>query len=581
MFFWVCQLMEFFLRPLIAKLARFIALIGIFVFINPSICFSEPVVADVHASDTLKSDGGGVPSKWTCDATGERDSTTCIQAELNRLSGGGRLQVFGKFLILRDLTIPPGVSFEGNCLAPGTNGSNTAIKYANSTCGVLRVSANASIHLSAGASIRSMQLFRAGMTFPTTSSKSFLGTAIKIVGDDARIDRVTVLGFDRAVYDNGFQRPSINALYGDNNNGIELTQVYDVARITNCHMWPFSTIASKGDFSKNQRSGIAYYLHDTVDGPVLVGNFAYGYKTSFEFSNVSTVSAVNNVADNTGRYVNSIGWEFSGNLNGFSGAGNSVWSQGVGVSVALSENQILSLVGMIFNHNSIHVDVGGGDVGVYNSSFFNSAKLINISNSDSMIYFNGNFLGNNEVGIFSPKIIPKILIGSDNVDLTPKQNVSLFSGNFELPGVMSREEISLPTYGEVFRIEGSANIKRLFGGWAGRRVELLFDGQPKIYSVSGQNAFFTESDNYFQIRRGAVLDLIFDGSRWFSVTVPESAAVAASPKTVATLPKCDHFSLGTEFMVADAQTPKYSEPLKGGGAVVVKAICNGSEWTAH
>ncbi|MGU7771048.1 hypothetical protein ACV229_12785 [Burkholderia sp. MR1-5-21] len=516
-----------------------------------------------------------------CDPTGKRDSTACLEAKMRGLDGGGSVKIAGKYLIERKLVVPPGVSLEGDCATPGTNGSNSSAEYGNSSCGVLNVNPAATIVLSSGASIRAMQLFRAGMTFPAPDSKSYAGTAITIGGDDAAVDRVMILGFDRAVYDAGYQRPLINALYGDNNNGIELTRVYDVARITNCHMWPFATIASLGGPSRNQRTGIAYNLHDTVDGPVLTNNFAYGYKTSFRFANVSTVGAINNVADNTGQYVDSEGWRFDGNLNGFSGVGNAAWSQAVGVLVDLNPSQIVDLSEMHFNHNSTHVRVESGNVKAYGSEFFNAKNLLLIRRKESIVSFDRNTLANNEVGISSVVLTSNVYIGANNLNLTEKQGESLFSGELKLPELLSYQFMALPSNGEVFSVKGNAGLRFLRGGWAGRKVTLIFHDALTVYSGIGRDSLFVNGGGNFQADRDVVLVLVYDGARWIQVAGTDRRPAALPPATFATLPVCSKPSVGSTYMVTDASSPQYAKPLVGGGTTTVPAVCDGSKWIAH
>ncbi|MGP8474598.1 hypothetical protein [Burkholderia sp. PR2] len=516
-----------------------------------------------------------------CDPTGEEDSTACLEKKMRGLTGGGRVQVTGKYLIERELVVPPGVSLEGECTTPGTNGSNSITEYANSSCGVMNVSPAATIVLSSGASIRAMQIFRAGMTFPAPDSKSYAGTAITIGGDDAAVDRVTILGFERAVYDAGYQRPLINSLYGDNNNGIELTRVYDVARITNCHMWPFATIASPGGPSRNRRPGIAYNLHDTVDGPILVNNFAYGYKTSFRFANVSTVSAVNNFADNVEQSSDSEGWRFDGNLNGFSGAGNVAWSQAVGVLINLNPSQIADLTGMKFNRNSTHIYVESGNAKVYGAEFFNAKKILVIRRPESIVMFDRNTLANNDFGIAVLVSTSNINIGPDNLNLTGKQGEALSSGDLKIPELISREYLNLPSNGEVFAVKGGTGLRYLGGGWAGRTITLIFRDALTVYSGDGHDSLFVDNGGKFQANRNAVLVLVHDGARWIQAAGAGARPEAMPQATVATLPACGKSSIGSTYFVTDAAIPQYAKPLTGSGTTTVLAVCDGTNWTAH
>ncbi|MCW3691383.1 hypothetical protein UE94_025135 [Burkholderia cenocepacia] len=539
-------------------------------------------VADVPGREmvagTARKHGGSGDA--ICDPTGREDSSACLEETMRGLIGGGRVKVTGKYLIERQLVVPSGVSLEGECTTPGTNGSNSIAEYSNSRCGVLNVSPAATIVLSSGASIRAMQIFRAGMTFPAPDSKSYAGTAITIGGDDAAVDRVTILGFERAVYDAGYQRPFINSLYGDNNNGIELTRVYDVARIANCHMWPFATIASSGDPARNRRSGIAYNFHDAVDGPVLVNNFAYGYKTSFRFENVSTVSAVNNFADNVEQSSDSVGWWFGGNLNGFSGVGNVAWSQAVGVRVNLNPSQIVDLSGMRLNHNSTHIYVESGSVKVYGAELFNAKKVLVTQRPESIVMFDRNTLANNVVGISALVSTSNINIGPDNLNLTDGQGRVLSSGDLKIPELISREFLNLPSNGEVFAVKGATGLRYLGGGWAGRTITLIFREALTVYSGDGRDSLFVDNGGRFQANRNAVLVLVHDGVRW--IQMAGAGAREAMPRaTVATLPACGKSSIGSTYLVTDAAKPQYAKPLTGSGTTTVLAVCDGAKWAAH
>ncbi|ERJ35956.1 hypothetical protein L810_1214 [Burkholderia sp. AU4i] len=517
-----------------------------------------------------------------CDTTGSTDATSCLQTKINTLSVGGRVKVTGKLLISGNLTVPPGVSLEGDCVLPGTVGSNTSTPYGSLACGVLMVSSSATINLSAGASLKSAIVYRAGMTFPAADSSAFAGTAVTVAGDDAAVDHVIIMGFNKAVYVNGYQRPLLNYIYGDNNNGIELTSVYDIARITNCHFWPFSTVAAGGSTSSLQRSGTAYYLHDSVDAPMLVNNFSYGYNVGFRFQNISTVNAVNNMADNTGSYSGSTGWRFDGNLNGFTGVGNSVWSQAVGVLVNLNGSQIVDLSKMSFNTNTTHISVAGGNVKAYEAEFFNSTTLLSVSNASSIVDFDHNTFVNNTNYVTASVATTNVRIGHDNINLSAAAGTSLANSNVKSPTIASADPLPLPPFGDTFIVSGAAGFGNLAGGWAGRKVTLIFTGALTVFSSIGStNSMFLKGAQNFVTGQNSTLTLVHNGTQWIEVSAQGQTPSLLGQTIVANLPSCSAASLGLMYAVSDATSPAYNSTLTGGGSVAIPAFCNGSSWVAH
>lgn len=517
-----------------------------------------------------------------CDTSGATDATACLQAKINTLSVGGRVKITGKLLISSNLTVPAGVSLEGDCVLPGTVGSNTSAPYGSLACGVLMVSSSATINLSSGASLKSAMVYRAGMTFPAADSSAFAGTAITIIGDDAAIDHVIVMGFNKAVYDNGYQRPLLNYIYGDNNNGIELTTVYDIARITNCHFWPFSTVAAGGSTSTLQRSGTAIYLHDSVDAPMLVNNFAYGYNTGFWFKNISTVNAVNNMADNTGAYTGSTGWRFDGNLNGFTGIGNAAWSQSTGAYVNLNTSQIVDLSKMAFNTNTTHVNVVGGNFKAYESEFFNSTTLVAVSNSASIVDLDHDTFVNNTNYVTASVATTNVRIGSDNVNLSAGPGTTLANSNVTTPTIAAADPLQLPPYGDTFIVTGAAGIGNLVGGWAGRKVTLIFKTALTLFSsMSGTNSMYLKGSQNFVTGQNSTISFVHNGTQWVEVSAQGQQPALLGQTIVANLPTCSAGTLGLMYAVSDATSPAYNATLTGGGSIAVPAFCNGTAWVAH
>ncbi len=141
------------------------------------------------------------------------------------------------------------------------------------------------------------------MTFPAADSSAFAGTAVTVGGDDALVERCMILGFNKAVLCIGYQRVRIDYLQHDNNNGVEVANCLDVPYITRCHAWPFATIAAAGAHASLERSGKAYYVHDSggfpVDDAKITDCFSYGYAVGYQIENVNGTTLLSCTADNS------------------------------------------------------------------------------------------------------------------------------------------------------------------------------------------------------------------------------------------------------------------------------------------
>ena len=238
-----------------------------------------------RASDTINiKDYGAV-----CDGT--TDDTAAILLACAAVGPqGGEVIAPGKVYVGSNLALPAGVCLRGVFDLVGTTGSNTSINYASQSG--IRLASSATISLAAGAGITGLLIYRYGMTFPAPNASSFAGVAVTMAGDDAFVDKCMILGFNKAVYCNGYQRPRIYNLWMDCTNGIEVTASTDIGYYDNCHAWPFSSVATGTDASA-YRSGTAYYFHDQADFHRVTNCFAYYYQNCFTLNNVTEMSLLN------------------------------------------------------------------------------------------------------------------------------------------------------------------------------------------------------------------------------------------------------------------------------------------------
>lgn len=131
----------------------------------------------------------------------------------------------------------------------------------------------------------------------------FSGTAIKVVGDDVRIKNCLIIGFNKMMeattYDEpmpglppGPSRLHMERVWWDCTNGWDLSDCWDVPTLDNIHGWNFFTGHTGYSWDAVERQGIAYNLHDKVDGTKISRNFALGWKTTFRFKDIFACTVV-------------------------------------------------------------------------------------------------------------------------------------------------------------------------------------------------------------------------------------------------------------------------------------------------
>ncbi len=233
------------------------------------------------------------------DITGATDSTSALQAALNSLSTtGGTVTLPPGKVKLGAITIPAYVTL---CGAQGSLGENDANFDPTNHGTALLLTKNTTISLGNCSRMTKLGIFNSSVAYPATASTaqsnintfSASGDAITVIGDDATVEDVLIIGFNRAVVSNaianrpsnlppGPSRPTFRRVWFDCWSGIEISACYDIARVEDCHGWPFYVGHIAGNTPAfAQRGGPAYYFHDRVDGGTLRGCFSYAHVNGF------------------------------------------------------------------------------------------------------------------------------------------------------------------------------------------------------------------------------------------------------------------------------------------------------------
>lgn len=127
------------------------------------------------------------------------------------------------------------------------------------------------------------------------------GLAVSITGDDASVRNCFIGGFNQAILAYNVNRPSIDNVYMDCINGIEMSNVYDRGYINRVHSYLFSSFSQS--LSSLVRRGTFIYLHDTVDWAAITNCFDYGHKYGYYLINVNECSLTDCAADGSSAEV--------------------------------------------------------------------------------------------------------------------------------------------------------------------------------------------------------------------------------------------------------------------------------------
>lgn len=222
----------------------------------------------------------------------DTDRTAEFQAALSAAgaAGGGIVRYRGNHRLLGDITIPENVALVGPVAAAGQIGhlGTGAADYERKPGG-LRLASSATIRVGPSAHLRDVVVVRDGLDAPFTSVPqaldgiaAFAGTAVTLVGNDARVSNALFLGFQYAIVSHNCARARLTDVQGDCTNGIHISACTDIPYITRCHFWPFLTAnytwtASDTSQGVLVRSGTAVQLANTVDWGRVSHCFSYGY----------------------------------------------------------------------------------------------------------------------------------------------------------------------------------------------------------------------------------------------------------------------------------------------------------------
>lgn len=447
--------------------------------------------------------------------------------------GGGVVKFSKNYRILTTITVPDNVHLQGEMISAGQIQDGGVGGNYDALGSVLRVASTATITLGSSASLSQCILVRDGLDLPFASLAAaqagvplFAGTAITIGGDDAKVDTVLILGFEKAIVSTNRGRMRFYNVQGDCTNGIEISGALDVVYMDQCHFWPFTTAnyswtASDATQLILTRSGIAYHFFDTVDWPKITNCFSYGYFRGFRLEDTNGATVTGCSAD--------------GPVN----AGVPVHTGSIGVLIeGLSVDNRLTNVYCAGKSQAFYANASSGDI-EFTSCYGVACTSGLFVNNAQRVYWSGGLIRNcsysfdiqavAQVRIVSGKVRDVLVkpfnftVPTSGVILkefdwpAPAAGASLADGaaNWALPSVASADPLHLPGHlGDVFIVTGTTNFGTLTGGYPGRKVTLLFAG---ALTVANGGSMRLNGGVSFVTAAGRSLTLVWDGSIWREV----------------------------------------------------------------
>lgn len=394
-----------------------------------------------NANDiTIASSGGGsgpffLVEDYGAVGDGTTDDTTAFTNAIAAASaaGGGTVIFKNRYYLANGVTVLPRVVLSGVVDLPGATMPYSSFNPATSAS-VLYIPSTKTISVQSSASVCHGTIIRYGLTLPfanasaaTTGVASFAGTAITCSAynsEDTYLHHLFILGFAQAIYSTNNNRTRIEYVQGDCTSGIELDVEYDVAYVSYCHFWPFTTSQQSWVTpTLLTRSGTAYKFSSVGDWSRFTNCFSYGYATGFSVVSCNEVNFVNCSADYDGSLSSSsTGFSVTGSSinTTFIGCHAAAQSTGIYVSISGSVSNNVKINGCSFwanDYAAIYISNGRGIIS--NNTFFQNARAIVSTSGSGHVIIGNDFDQESSPLVFnSGDLRQSTIIGNNYVSTT-------------------------------------------------------------------------------------------------------------------------------------------------------------------
>ena len=465
---------------------------------------------------------------------GVTDDTAAIQAAIDSVhaAGGGTVRFTDKHLIDAALTVKDYVSLEGPLALPDEILPGVSADY-DGKRGVLFVNSTVTITLNNGAAIGNAVVLRKGLNLPFVDATAaaagvaaFAGTAFTVAGAGTSFSRLLVLGFNLAIFSNGYERVRCHFVQGDCTNGIDIRTCYDISYVENCHFWPFTTVHQ--GWTTNallRRSGTAYLFANGGDWNKVTNCFSYGYFRGFRAASVDSMTFQGCGADNTstagvGDHVGAIGFTVEGTSNDTRFIACQSAAQSSGFSLAGAAGTHTKLLGCdTWAASDRGVLIDSGDVEVLGGTVRNTVNGVLVNSTASRIFLDGirfSDCSGKPVGFNVSNSTTFLGSNNDYNGVAAGQTVVAVPTNWPIQSIASANPLNLPANGDTFLITGTTGFGGLGGGWRGRRVTLIFAGALTVSNGGASpSGMYLGAGASFSAVAGSTLSLVHTGEFWY------------------------------------------------------------------
>lgn len=494
---------------------------------------SARVTADAREGMTFApdSDATGASGAWVSQHTGNRKLSWFVQsgdvehseainaAFFDAPIGGVTVEsdVAGVKIVAENVNLPEGCLFLGPLANPGEMLPGATADY-DGLAGVLQIDSARTFNVSERSTVEGFVVMNNNLDLPfadataaTSGVAAFAGKAFTVTGPDATFRDLLIMGFEFAIHSDGKERVRCYNVYGDCTNGIYIEESYDVAYVSDCHFWPYTTVHQSWTTNALlRRNGTAFKFANVGDWTKVTDCFCYGYFRGFWSAACNEMNFVNCGADNTS----------TAGVGDHAGAFGFVATNGSKRTKFQSCQTAAQQVGY-------YIDISAGNIAFFNNSTAWATQTSGVQVVSGDVTVCGGELDGGQYGVYINVAASKVDIdltsfknqtvrpvlcaaSNSNVRFGLLNKVSGFSGaavaGGVLPTIASADPLAIPPEGDAFFVSGTTNFGNISGMWAKRKISLIFQGALTVTHSSG--GIVLSGGTNFAITAGDSLSLL-------------------------------------------------------------------------
>jgi hypothetical protein len=362
---------------------------------------------------------------------GVTDDAPAFQRASNYLGaiGGGKAFFHQAHLIDTALSIGDYVSFEGDLLSAGELRYGTAFDYDSKKSRIV-INPATTITTRSGSGFGGGLVMPKGLNLPFADATAaaagvaaFAGTAFTVGGSDPYLHDMIILGFNKMVELNNFERPRFENLKGDNKNGIDLAAVYDIGTVANIHCWPFTTTHQSWTTGPlNLRPGFGFKFANVADMSNFTNCFAYGYDRGVIVDGCNMVNLLGFVADGYGAGASTaVGIELKGICKEINLIGCRLAAQGRSIVIDINAGGLNSTAAavnitscLLWDCDIKHIDLISGSANIGQNTFWKGPIGIDVGSAYGKANIDLNYFEDITGGAISSGSFDNLNIGPSN-----------------------------------------------------------------------------------------------------------------------------------------------------------------------